>query len=243
MKKIMVAAAVLVLLALPSVALAADEPAKYSFASAQGASNLQAIPGTEVQGVVYFYNVDGNRITHIKLDILQSPDGWTVEIDPPLAEQGYDLTGDGVVDVTVMENLFVEPSTVSDTTITNVPKGSISLTLPNKLGTDVPGYALAKVIKFNITVPKSEVVGTNGSIKILATGSWLGQSGAAAIAQTREFDYSIQTVYELSEEKPVTAGGDGFNFGLWLPIAGGVVVVILIIILLPRFVDIRRKQG
>ena len=48
----------ILLLVIPTMTLAQDDGSKYSFASAQGASNLQAIPGGELAvGVIYFYNV------------------------------------------------------------------------------------------------------------------------------------------------------------------------------------------
>lgn len=62
----------------------AEEPAKYNFASAQGASSLRVVPGGEVKGVIRFYNIDGNRTTHITLEAVQAPENWEVEIVPPL---------------------------------------------------------------------------------------------------------------------------------------------------------------
>lgn len=231
MKRIILAALIFTLMALPSQVLA-EEAAKYSFASAQGSSNLQVIPGEDTEGVVYFYNVDGNRITHVVIDVLEVPDGWTVEVAPPLAEQKYDVGG---TEITVTENLYaIDPETdpkygVFAEEITDVPDGMICLTLPNKLGTeenpDTPGYCLAKPVTITISVPDSVDIGTTGDVKILATGSWLGQTGAAAIAQTREFDYTVQTVLELTNETPITSGG-GFDIGKWLPwIIVGVVVI------------------
>ncbi len=51
------------------------QPDKYSFAPAREASSLQIIPGGEARVAIYFYNVDGNRINHITLE---------VDIAPPL---------------------------------------------------------------------------------------------------------------------------------------------------------------
>ena len=51
------------------------QPDKYSFAPTQEAPSLQIIPGEEARVAIYFYNVDGNRITHITLEM---------DIAPPL---------------------------------------------------------------------------------------------------------------------------------------------------------------
>jgi len=60
--------ALALLLALPSPALA-QEAAKYNFASARGGKQITVTPGGEGEGVIYFYNIDGNRITHITLSL------------------------------------------------------------------------------------------------------------------------------------------------------------------------------
>ncbi len=144
----------------------AEEPARYNFASVQGASSLGVIPGGEVSGVIRFYNVDGNRITHIALELAQAPDGWEVEI--------------------VTENLHAEPTELSPEPIEDVPDGMVCLTVGNR------GYALAKVATVIVRVPESEEVGTEGDIKITAVASWLGQTGAATISQTRDFDFTVK---------------------------------------------------
>lgn len=219
MRMVLFTMLVFTLLVLPSQVLAEGA---YNFSSAQGASSLQAIPGTTTEGVVYFYNVDGDRITHIVIDVLEAPEGWTVEVDPPLDEQEYDVSG---TKITVTENLYAGPTEVYAEEITDPPDGTVSLTLPNKLGEGIAGYCLAKLVTITISVPESVEIGTTGDIKILATGSWLGQTGAAAIAQTREFDYTVQAVLELKDEKPITPG-EGFDIVKWLPwIIVGVVVI------------------
>ena len=235
----------ILLLIWPVVAVAEEETAKYSFAAAQGSSSLQVIPGGDAAtGVIYFYNVDGNRITHITIERtiltednegefpdgwVEAPDSWEVEIDPPLDEQEYEVGG---YPITIEENLYVEPTEVASEEITNVPEGMTCLTLPNKLGEGIPGYAIAKPVYITVSVPESEGIGTTGKIRITATGEWLGQTGDAAIAQTQKFDFTVNTVYELTEETPIISGG-GFDIGKWLPwiivgvlvIVGGVVII------------------
>jgi len=164
-----------------------EEPARYNFASVQGISSLQVVPGGEAQGVIRFYNVDGNRITHVTLEVSDEsriPGGWVVEIDPPLHDEEVQL---GDQTTTVTENLAVEPAGLSSGPIEDVPEGMVCITVPNR------GYVLARVATIIIRVPDSEGAGVTGDIKITATASWLGQSGTAAIKQTRDFDFSVKT--------------------------------------------------
>ncbi len=164
-----------------------EEPAKYNLASAQRASSLQVVPGGEAKGALCFYNVDGNRVTHITLEVVQAPKNWEVEIAPPLDEVEVE-SGGQVISVT--ENLYAEPTELSPEPIEDVPEGMVCLTLSNR------GYALAKVVSIIIRVPESEEVGTEGDIKIVAVASWLGQTGVAAINQSRHFDFNVKLTPE-----------------------------------------------
>ncbi|HJX69794.1 MAG TPA: hypothetical protein VJ441_01740 [Dehalococcoidia bacterium] len=162
-----------------------EEPARYNLASAQEASNLRVIPGGEAKGVIRFYNVDGNRITHITLEVVQAPDDWEVEITPPLHDTEVEFGGRAM---TIAENLHVEPTHLSLEPIEDVPEGMVCLILGNR------GYALAKTASIIVRIPESEKAGTEGDIKIAAVASWLGQTGMATICQTRDFDFTVKVV-------------------------------------------------
>ena len=229
------------LLVLPAVVSAQGEEAKYSFASAQEKSGLQAIPGKEAEpGVIYFYNVDGNRITHVALEVVEAPENWVVDIDPPLHDQSYSVSG---TTITVTENLYVEPTQLSLEEIKDVPSGwDVCLTLPNRgANPGEPGYTLAKKVTITVRVPKSEKLGISGDIKIQGIGSWLGQSGAASIQQQRDFDFTVTTVYDITgPEVPIT--GKGFDTGKWLPwIILGVVAIAAIASI--SVLTLRRRAG
>lgn len=183
--------AVVMLTALPTLTLA-QEPAKYNFASAQGSKHITVTPGAEGTGVIYFYNIDGNRITHITLEVSQAPDNWQVEIEPPLGEIKVEIGGRIV---TVVENLHVKPSEVLSQEAEDVPSDMVCIPVANR------GYALAKVAKIIVRVPETEQLGTKGEISISAVAEWLGQTGAAAIKQGRDFDFSVEVISE-------TAGGE-----------------------------------
>lgn len=219
------------LVALPSLALA-QEAAKYNFASAQGSKQIKVIPGGEGKGVIYFYNIDGNRITHITLEVSQAPDNWEVEIEPPLGEIQVEIGG---TIFTVTENLHVEPSELSSEEIEDVPEGMVCLTVPNR------GYALAKAAYIIVRVPDSEEIGAKGEISISAVAEWLGQTGAAAIKQSRDFDFSGEVVSEAEEEERIVEEGGGFAaiINRWLPVIIAAIIVILAAILIPRL----RRRG
>lgn len=231
--------AVVILMALPSLALA-QEPAKYSFASVQGSKHLGVTPGGEGTGVIYFYNIDGNRITHISLEVSEAPANWQVEIQPPPREITVEIGGRVV---TVTENVHVEPSEVLSQEAEDVPEGMVCISVPNR------GYALAKAVNVIVRVPESEEIGTKGEIIISAVAEWLGQTGAVAIGQDRDFDFSVEVVSATAggEEKIIEEEGasepNGFPSIMWrwLPAIIAAVIVISGAILIPRLVRRRRE--
>jgi hypothetical protein len=187
MKRLCLIGAVIILLLVMALRLPvhADEPARYNFASAQGEKDLQIAAGEEGQGNIYFYNIDGNRITHITLEVSQVPTGWEVTIEPPISETQLLVSG---IPTTITENLYVEPTELLLEEPQDVPEGMVSIKVPGR------GYALGKSARIVITVPESAPLGSTEGIKISAEAAWLGQSGAAAIKQTRDFDFTVTVV-------------------------------------------------
>ncbi len=108
---------------------AQEEAAKYNFATAQGAKEISVIPGGETRGQIYFYNIDGNRITHVSLTVKEGLAGWDITILPPLGETTV-LVNEAPV--TVTENLYVEPSLLLTEEPQSVPEGVVSLTVPGR---------------------------------------------------------------------------------------------------------------
>jgi len=172
------------LLALPSLALA-QEGAKYNFASVQGGKQIKATPGGEGEGVIYFYNIDGNRITHVTLEVSEAPANWEVAIQPPQHEIQVEIGGRIV---TVAENLHVSPSALLSQETEDIPEGMACIVIPSR------GYAMAQVARVIVRVPESAEIGTRGDIVISAEAEWLGQGGAAAIKQARDFEFSVEVI-------------------------------------------------
>jgi len=219
-------AAVLVftaLMAMVSSALA-EEPAKYNFASVQGAKEIGINPGGEGVGNMYFYNIDGNRITHVTLEVTQAPAEWQVEIQPPLTETQVEVNGQ-VVSVT--ENIYVEPSEASSEEFNNVPEDMVCIPVSQR------GYALAKETQINVRVPDSEAIGTIGEVIVSATAQWLGQGGAATFSQNRDFTFTVEVVAEAAEFQETILDKNSMAATKWLPwIAGAVFAVLLALVTL-----------
>ena len=183
----------MIAMGLSSVAYAAD----YNFASAQASKTITVVPGKEGTGTIYFYNISGDRITHVTLEVGQAPDNWQVEIQPPLGETKVEIGGNIV---TVTENLYVEPSEVLTEKPDTSPEGTVYIPIPDQ------GFALAKIATITVSVPASEAPGTQQEIVIAGVARWLGQTGAAAISQARDFTFTVNVVPETTngEERIIT---------------------------------------
>jgi len=233
----------LVLIFLVGIVNAQEEDAKYNFGSAQGAKELTISPGSEATAKLFFYNIYGNRITHITLDVGDAPKDWDITIEPALHTSTISVSG---VTTTVEENLFVEPgSDVAESIPDDVLEGIEYISSPI-------GYVGAKPVLIKIKVPSDEKLGTVVNIRIDGTAVWLGQTGTAAITQSRSFDYTVtvtskeftesileeapeeEVIQESAGEKVTTATSQvvekEVKTGIPIGVFVGVVIILLIII-------------
>ena len=224
--------ALIMILAFSSAALA-QEPSRYNFASAQSSQDIKVTPNVEGAGSIYFYNIDGNQITHVVLEVSQSPANWQVAIQPPIGETRVEIGGRIV---TVNETLYIEPSQALSQKAENPPEGMVCIAIPPR------GYALAKEAKIIVRVPGSEKVGTTGKIVVSATAQYLGQSGAVAIKQNRDFNFSVEVVAPTTgaQEKILGKPGTGGDIGKWLPVIIGAAVFVVITMLILLYIRRRR---
>ena len=218
------------LMAMASSALA-EEPAKYNFASVQGNKNIQILPGGDGTGNMFFYNIEGNRITHVTLEVSHAPDGWQVAIQPPPGETQVEINGQVI---TVTENLYVEPSEASSEVIKDVPEDMVCIPVAQR------GYALAKEAKIIVRVPAAAELGTQEEIIVSATACWLGQGGSVAFSQSRDFDFTVEVVSEVTEYQEKIQDGDGGANKWLLWIAGAAAIVLLALVTL---FYLRRRRG
>jgi len=206
--------AALAVLSLPLVAYAGEGDAKYNFASVQGAKEVKIAPGEVTECLIYFYNIDGNRITHITLEISEIPLAWEVDIDPPLSDTEVLLSG---MPVTIEENLSVEPTELMPESPETVPEGMALVKVPGR------GYALGRAALISISAPESSSVGSTQEVIVSAEASWLGQSGTAVVKQARDFKFSV-TVVSSSEYNETIASIDITRW--WPAVLGGSVAAV-----------------
>lgn len=220
----------LVLACSPVAVVLADESARYSFASAQGAKDLKVAPGGEVEGLIYFYNIDGNRITHIKLAAGSSPDGWQVEIEP--AEHTTEVLVNGAA-FRISENLYVEPSGVMSVEPGSIPAGMVSIKIPNR------GYVFAVPAVIVIQAPPSAQAGQMVGITVSAEASWLSQGGGVAMKQERDFQYNVLVTLDAdSYTETVVKDNMTLPASVWWGAAA--VAAGMLITLVMRFIRKRR---
>lgn len=195
MRKILIGLFIIILLVSVSVSILAqehEEDAKYNFGSAQADKELKANPGGEINTKLYFYNIYGNRITHVKLEVSEFPENWIISLTPDAHDSEVDISG---IITTINENLYVETSEAVDEIPKNVPEGI------EYISSSV-GFIGAKPVEIKIKVPENENYGSY-NLRIDASAFWLGQEGTAEIQQSRSFDYKIDLVSEIFYEKPI----------------------------------------
>lgn len=191
-------------------ALAQPATALYDFGTMQQGNSLQAQPGDNVTFNIFFF-VDseyGNRITHVRASTEIIPEGWSVEIDPPLHNEQLNISG---ILTNSSENLYVEPRPVLSAVPDPPEEGIDYLASPSG-----KGYLQARKLQIHIQIPPTAELGKSYTLKVQAEGFWFGQKGNIALKQSRSFIYSIELARkEYSEEiiKPVPSSG-GFLEGL-----------------------------
>ena len=162
-----------------------QQEAIYNLASIQPDKHIEIEPDGHGTGLIYFYNVDGNRDTHIKLEVSKTPLNCQVKIEPSAQEIVID-TANG--SISVIENLCVEPSTLQPEIITGLTDGLECVTVPGR------GYAIAEIAYITVWATESADAGGMGEVVVTAEAMWLGQAAAASIRQTRDFIFSVELI-------------------------------------------------
>ncbi len=169
----------------PSAVAQSATDARYSFASAQS-NDLITVPiGGVGSGHMFFYNIDGNRITHVRLELVSPPAGLEAALDPPARETVISVDGQ---QLTIQQNLQVEPGEVFASAPTAPAEGWEAVYLPNR------GHVLARTAALTVKAPANARPGDTAQLTVQAEASWLGQTGAAALKQSREFTFTAQFV-------------------------------------------------
>ena len=172
----------------------AEEAPKYNFGTTAASGTILMEPGLTMKvPAINFFNLYGNRITHVTLTLIDYPKGWNVKIEPELHEVQVNISG---TIVTSTENLYVSPLKA----IAEIPVIPVEGTEYIHIG-GIEGYVPAKTAYLNITVPPGTPLGGSHRISVKAVGSWFGQAANVALNQERSFDFDVKTVtHSFSEE-------------------------------------------
>lgn len=217
-----------------------DSAPNYNFGTMQGGSSLNVAPGQEISTKIYFYNIYGNRPTHIKLNVVSNIKDLAISFLPALSNNSYDVSGTAT---SVEENLVVYPSNVSTS------KGTNTATI-EYLNSKV-GWIASNFVTINVKVPSEAKAGDSFTFNVTGVAFWLGQTGSIALQQQRDFDYTVTVISNSSTgyyEKPISS--NGFSLGKFLGarmqnpvliIAVGITILLIIVLLILIILMLRRK--
>lgn len=173
------------------------QPAEYNFGTTQQSNLIQIEPGKTATTKIFFYNIWGNRITHVSLEVAEKPEGWQVQIEPELHNVTLNVTG---VIISAEENLFAMPCKIDAEwcpTSELIPREGVEYIS----GSGVKGKIPAKYALITVTAPPNVPLWTEYTLKITAYANWYGEAGTVALNQARDFSYTIRTVtHEYTEE-------------------------------------------
>ncbi len=181
--------------------LVSAQAADYNFGTTQQSNIIAIEPGKTAITKIFFYNIWGNRVTHIILDIAQKPEGWKVEIQPELNNVTLNVTG---VIVTAEENLYATPCKLDSSwcpTSDLTPREGVEYIS----GSNIQGKIPAKYALITVTAPENVSLWQEYPLTISASASWYGEAGTVALTQARDFSYTIKTVTNQYTEEIIVA--------------------------------------
>ena len=203
-------------------------------------------PRQEVLATWNFYNLYGDRTTHISINKIQGPD-WEIRYEPVLHEESYDVSG---VIEKISENVGVEKMTV----VLEIPKNPLE-------GIDYvkhpkqEDYIPVKPVKIYITIPDDAELWEDYKFVFEAKGNCFTEPGAVIPALATQLELNIKTTTEFYEkpitEEPekdvtekqgiarITGAVTGVNLATGMLLA--VSTIILIIVILFLVVRVKRK--
>jgi len=165
-------------------------------------------PGGVVEVTWNFYNLYGDRTTHITITKTSGPD-WKITYNPKLHVAYYDISG---VITNKTENLAIENMTTVLTIPANLPEGINYIKHPAQ-----DGYIPVKSIKMYIEVPENAKLWQDYGFVFQAKGDCFTEPGTVIPAVATQLKVNITTTKDVPfSEKPVTGTtGTGFSiFGM-----------------------------
>ena len=218
--------------------LLSAEGGEYNFGTMQAQKFIAVEPGKTAEATLYFFNVNGNRDTHVSLSLSEVPAGFTAEIIPAAHNASYNISG---IVVDTQENLVakVTPrSTLPKQKPETVPEGMDYVTMGG-----IDGFIPAQVVKIRVTAPASAPLWSTYKLGVSAFAGWfdVGSTGPVSVKQAREFSYEVRVVTKEYFEKPVE------NNGFQLPpldawMLSTIALVALVIVLFAYFFVFAKKR-
>ncbi|VVB67988.1 Uncharacterised protein [Candidatus Norongarragalina meridionalis] len=203
----------------------------FNFGTMQQSKLILVEPGKSAVGVIYVFNVHGNRPTHVRAGISEAlPSGFTVEILPPLHTTNYTVSGKTMPSE---ENMVVDPVNIS-----TLPKQMPTSSEPDMEWIPLSefGFVSAHVLRINVTADKNLPLWKDYDLKVTALANWfdVGEAGPVAIGQSRDFAFTVRTVsMDYSEEQvaspSVSAQPLITEQNLWMYSTIGLVALVVIL--------------
>lgn len=225
-------------LLLLNILLVSAQSAEYNFGTTQQSNVIEVEPGKAATTKIFFYNIWGNRVTHVRLDITQQPEGegWNVELSPPLSNVTLNVTG---IVVTVEENLFAVPCKIDDSwcpTSDPIPREGVEFLSASGVEGKVP----AKYAVITVTAPESIPLWQEFPLKISASAEWYGEGGIVALSQARDFSYTIKTVTRQYSEE-VLPEKEKSQFMKWIAGNWSYIIISLLLLIVALLIRKTRK--
>lgn len=215
--------------------------ASCSIGSTPLSANLEAIPGETVTAVWNFYNIHGDRITHVALEPVNIPLGWEVSFEPGLRLVPYNVSG---IIENINENVGLLPIDVVLQRPDIPSEGMDYIKHPNE-----EGYIPIRPVKIHIRVPENTEMGKTYYFNITAIGNCFQGEGTAIPGVSTEYQVAVKTkasheffelpIQETNQEQVLESQGIGIT-GFLLQSAGFLGLIILFIIVM-AIIILRKK--
>ena len=148
--------------------------------------DARAVPGQTVTATWNLYNIHGDRITHIVINIAEAPPGWEISFEPELHEATYNVTG---VLQTIEENVGLRPTEVVDSIPDPKPEGMDYVKHPKE-----DGYIPVRPIDISIKVPEDAEPWKDYKVTLEAVGKCVMEPGAVVPGIATQLELTIKTV-------------------------------------------------
>ncbi|GEM_PF-6477419 len=158
-----------------------------------------ARPGDEIEVTWNFYNLYGDRLTHVVVNKIKGPD-WKIRYDPELREQNYEVSG---VIEKIRENIAVEKSPIVLEIPESPPEGIDYVKHPNE-----EGYIPVRPLKIYLSIPDDADLWEEYDFVFEAKGSCVSEPGAVIPGMAIQLSLNVKTTAEFYE-KPVKDNLEG----------------------------------